>query len=103
MGLPNLSDEERDEALAKAARIRRDRAQLKKDVKEGTVKVSEVIARAKTDPVAGRLRVRALLMSVPGIGESKAQAIMEQVSIAETRRVAGLGKKQAAALIERFG
>jgi len=33
----------------------------------------------------------------------KARAIMEEIGIAETRRVRGLGPHQSTALIERFG
>ena len=47
--------------------------------------------------------VPALLESLPGVGKVKARAIMEEIGIAETRRVRGLVGSQPAALIERFG
>jgi ribosomal protein S13 len=63
----------------------------------------EVIEQGQSDELVGKLKVVALLESLPGVGKVKAKAIMEEVGIAETRRVRGLGPHQAAALIERFG
>ena len=51
----------------------------------------------------GKLKVVSLLESLPGVGKVKARAIMEEIGIAETRRVRGLGPHQSQALIERFG
>ena len=103
MALPTLTAEQRQAALEKAALVRRERAELKKQLKAGDIKVSDVLARGKKDDVAGKLKVSALLMSVPGIGQAKAEAIMAGVGISESRRVAGLGPNQAKALVEMFG
>ena len=48
------------------------------------------------------MKVSALLESMPGVGRVRARQIMDEVGIAETRRVRGLGNNQIAALIERF-
>lgn len=48
------------------------------------------------------MKVIALLESLPGVGRVKARQIMDEVGIAESRRVRGLGPNQVAALIERF-
>ncbi len=103
MVLPTLTDEKRKEALEKAAIVRRERAQLKKDLKEGKVKLSEVLEKGKTCDIAGKLKVTALLTSMPGVGQAKANAIMTEIGISETRRVAGLGPHQQAKLIDIFG
>lgn len=103
MALPTLTAEQRQAALEKAALVRRERAELKKQLKAGDIKVSDVLARGKKDDIAGKLKVSALLMSVPGIGQAKAEAIMAKVGISESRRVAGLGPNQAKALVEMFG
>ena len=55
------------------------------------------------DDVIGKLKVVALLESLPGVGKVKARAIMAEIGISESRRVRGLGPHQAAALIQRFG
>ncbi|MBM7825436.1 transposase [Arcanobacterium pluranimalium] len=102
MALPTLTAEQRKVALEKAAVVRQKRAELKKNLKDGSVKLSDVIKKAKSDDIAGKLKVSALLMSMPGIGQAKAKAIMDQIGISESRRVAGLGPHQAEALIELF-
>ena len=80
------------------------RAEIKNKLKTQTgFSLKDVIQQGQTDDVVGKLKVVALLESLPGVGKVKAKAIMEEVGIAETRRVRGLGPHQAAALIERFG
>ncbi len=89
--------------LEKAAEARRARAEVKNRLKYSQGSLAEVIEQGRTDDVIGKLRVVALLESLPGVGKVKARAIMEEIGIAETRRVRGLGPHQSAALIERFG
>ncbi|MDY5584471.1 MAG: integration host factor, actinobacterial type [Arcanobacterium sp.] len=103
MALPELTAEKRQAALEKAALVRTKRAELKRDLKDGKLKLSEVLKRGKEDDIAGKLKVTALLTSMPGIGQAKATAIMDQIGISESRRVAGLGPHQQEALIKIFG
>lgn len=103
MALPALSAEQRKAALEKAAQVRKERAQLKQDLKAGKIKLSQVIDTAKDNSVAGKLKVSALLTSLPGIGDAKAEAIMQRIGISESRRVAGLGAHQAEELKKIFG
>lgn len=103
MALPNLTPEQRAAALKKASAARQRRAELKRDLKDGKIKLSEVVAMAKEDEIVGKLRVSALLSSLPGIGAAKSKQIMEDVGISESRRVAGLGPHQREALIRQFG
>lgn len=103
MALPPLTPEQRAAALEKAAEARRVRAEIKNRLKYSQGSIKEVIEQGQTDDVVGKLKVVALLESLPGVGKVKAKAIMSEVGIAETRRVRGLGPHQAAALIERFG
>ena len=49
------------------------------------------------------MKVRALLISLPRVGTTTADAILADIQIAESRRVRGLGANQRAALVERFG
>ena len=103
MALPNLTPEQRAAALEKASAARQRRAELKRDLKDGKIKLSEVVAMAKEDEIVGKLRVSALLSSLPGIGAAKSKQIMEDVGISESRSVAGLGPHQREALIRQFG
>jgi hypothetical protein len=100
--LPTLSPEQRAAALEKAAEIRRARAELKEQLKSGKTTLTMVLDRAETDDVVGKLRVSALLQSMPGIGKVKAMQIMERLKIAETRRLRGLGDQQRKALLAEF-
>lgn len=103
MALPPLTPEQRSAALEKAAEARRARAEIKNKLKYSQGSLREVIEQGQKDDVVGKLKVVSLLESLPGVGKVKARAIMEEIGIAETRRVRGLGPHQTAALIERFG
>lgn len=100
MALPNLSPEEKKKALEKAQVMRKARAELRKNLKKGKVQFAEIIKGA--DPVVQRMKVSYLLKSLPRVGKVKAEKIMEEVGIDESRRVQGLGKRQKEALLERF-
>jgi transposase len=98
-----LTPEQRAAALQKAAAARQARAEVKSRLKYSGGKLSDVIALGKTDEVIGKLKVSALLESLPGVGKVKARAVMAEIGISESRRVRGLGPHQASQLIERFG
>ena len=102
MALPQLTPEQRADALAKAAVARRERAAVKNRLKYAQGLLSEVIADGKKSDIIGKMKVSALLESMPGVGRVRARQIMDEVGISETRRVRGLGTNQIAALIELF-
>lgn len=102
MALPQLTPEQRADALAKSAVARRERAEVKNRLKYAQGLLSEVIAEGKKNDIVGKMKVSALLESMPGVGRVRARQIMGEIGIAETRRVRGLGNNQIAALIERF-
>jgi hypothetical protein len=101
MALPNLSQEEKKSALAKAQEMRRARSQLRERLKKGDLDFSQVLAAE--DEVTARMRVAYLLRSLPRVGKVKAQRIMDEIGIDEKRRVQGLGKRQKEALLARLG
>ena len=103
MALPPLTPEQRAAALQKATAARQARAEVKNRLKYSQGVLSDVIAQGRQDDVIGKLKVVALLESLPGVGKVKARAIMSEIGISETRRVRGLGPHQARALVERFG
>jgi transposase len=103
VALPPLTPEQRAAALEKAAAARQARAEVKNRLKYSQGALSEVIEQGRTDDTIGKLKVVALLESLPGVGKVKARAIMAEVGISETRRVRGLGPHQAKALVDRFG
>ncbi len=103
MALPKLTDEQRKQALAKAAEARKARANLKEQLKKGGTNLKEVLDKAGTDEIIGKTKVSALLEALPKVGKVKAKEIMEDLEIAPTRRLRGLGERQRRALLERFG
>ncbi|MCC6097962.1 integration host factor, actinobacterial type [Olsenella porci] len=98
MALPQLSDEQRKAALEKAAAARHERAELREKIKKGEISLEEVLD--SDDPIANRLKVSALIESLPGYGKAKAAKIMDELGISATRRVKGLGARQREQLIE---
>lgn len=103
MALPQLTPEQRAAALEKAAAARRARAVIKNRLKHSGASLADVIREGQDDDVIGKIKVKALLESMPGVGKVRASQIMERLQIAETRRVRGLGTNQVAALEREFG
>lgn len=103
MSVPELDPEQRRAALDKAVAARRVRAELKQMLKSGEVTLREVLERADADDVLARTRVQELLEALPGVGRVRAERTMQEVEIAPSRRLGGLGPRQRAALLERFG
>ncbi|HEY4331164.1 MAG TPA: integration host factor, actinobacterial type [Ilumatobacteraceae bacterium] len=97
---PALTPEQRASALAKAAEARAARAALKAQLKMGSVSLAEALS--STDSTVGKLKVVSLLESLPGVGKVKARKVMEEVGIADNRRVQGLGAQQKAALLDQL-
>ena len=102
MALPPLTPEQRAAALAKAAVARRERAAAKNRLKYSQGSLADVIQEGRDNDIIGKMKVSALLESLPGVGRVRARQIMDEVGISESRRVRGLGANQAAALIARF-
>lgn len=103
VALPPLTPEQRAAALEKAAAARKARAELKERLKRNGTSLSDVLAAGDTDDVVGKMRVAAVLESMPGVGKARAAKIMERLDISPTRRVRGLGAKQRSALETEFG
>jgi signal recognition particle GTPase len=102
MSLPPLTPEERAAALEKAARVRRERAEVKDRLKHGQATLPDVLEQSATDDVIGKMKVSALLESMPGVGKVRARQLMERYGIAESRRIRGLGDNQRAGLEHEF-
>jgi hypothetical protein len=99
---PALSPEQRAAALEKAAIARRARAELKERLKMGSITLAELLAKANSDDHIGKMKVLAVLESLPGVGKVKARRTIETLGISETRRVRGLGAQQVTKLLDEF-
>src|SRR3954454_1697330 len=99
---PTLTPEQGQAALNKAAAARRERAELKEKLKMGSVKLRELLSLADQHEVVAKMKVLAVLESLPGVGKVKARRTMEEIGISETRRVRGLGDQQRKSLLSVF-
>ena len=100
--LPPLTPEERAAGLEKAHAARRERAEVKANLKRGTVALTDVLSWAEASDTIGKMKVSALLESMPGVGKVRARQLMERYGIAESRRIRGLGDNQRAGLEHEF-
>ena len=96
-----MTPEQRTAALAKAAEARAARAEIKARLKMGSMTLS--VALASDDNNVGKLKVVSMLESLPGVGKVKARRVMDEIGIADNRRVLGLGTQQRAALLQQLG
>lgn len=97
MALPQLTDEQRKAALEKAAAARHARAELREKIKKGETSLEDVLD--SDDPIAARMKVSALIESLPGYGKAKATKVMDELGISATRRIKGLGARQREQLL----
>ena len=94
---PQLTPEQRAAALAKAAEARAARAEIKARLKMGSMSLQEALD--SDDDNVRKLKVVSMLESLPGVGKVKARSLMEEIGIADNRRVQGLGAQQRSALL----
>jgi hypothetical protein len=88
------------EALKRANDIRVKRAQLKKDLKSGTVSIEQIL---KEPPeFVYTAKVFDMLMAVPKFGRVKAQRLLNQCRISQSKTVGGLSDRQRQELIDLF-
>ncbi|HVE93610.1 MAG TPA: integration host factor, actinobacterial type [Acidimicrobiales bacterium] len=97
---PALSPEARQAALEKAGIARRRRAELKERLKLGSLTLKELLDLALTDEVAAKIKVLAVLESLPGVGKVKARRILDEAGISDSRRVQGIGAHQRSKLFD---
>ena len=98
---PQLTPEQRTAAIAKAAEARTARAEIKQRLKMGSMTLAEALD--SDDVNVGKLKVVSMLESLPGVGTVKARKLMEEIGIADNRRVQGLGAQQRKALLAELG
>lgn len=98
---PALTAEQRQAALDKAAKVRRERAEVKEKLKMGSMSLGELLDQSENDETIGKMKVLSVLESLPGLGKVKARRLMESVGISESRRLQGLGVNQREALLSQ--
>ena len=98
----NPPEVDRVAASRAAVAARRARAAVKRAVGERRLSAVAVLdtALSSTESVEATMRVRDLLMSIPGLGPVRVDRVMERLEIAHTKRLAGLGVHQQQRLRE---
>lgn len=69
----------------------------------GSLTLKELLDQSAGNETIGKMKVLAVLESLPGLGKVKARRLLEDVGISETRRVQGLGTNQREALLRETG
>lgn len=99
---PQLTAQQRQAALDKAAQSRKRRSEIKAQIKTGSLTIDDVINLAQSDDAVAKMRVKELLESLSGVGKIRAISLMERLNISPTRRIQGLGKHQIKELRQEF-
>src|SRR5256885_864005 len=97
---PLRSLDQRMEALKRANDIRVRRAQLKKDLKTGSVNIDDILRNPPE--YVSTAKVFDILMAVPKFGRVKAARFLNQCRISQSKTVGGLSERQRAELIRLF-
>jgi hypothetical protein len=97
---PERSLDQRMEALKRANDIRVRRARLKKDLKDGQVRIEEILA--SPPEYVETAKVFDILMAVPKFGRVKAARFLNQCRISQSKTVGGLSERQRAELVGLF-
>jgi hypothetical protein len=97
---PLRSLDQRMEALKRANDIRVRRAQLKKDLKDGRVRIESILV--KPPEYVETAKVFDILMAVPKFGRVKAARFLNQCRISQSKTVGGLSERQRAELLGLF-
>lgn len=96
---PQLTDEQRKQALKTAAEARKERAQFKEHLATGTLSPADGLARALENPVLSKMRVIEFLCALPKVGTNRAKVVIEdQIQCSASRRLRGLGTRQVSAM-----
>jgi hypothetical protein len=95
--VPERTHEQRMRALGRANEIRSKRAQLKRDLKGGKVKVEALLL----DPPDYVMSAKAfdMILAVPKYGRVKANKILQQCRISPSKTIGGLSERQRGELV----
>jgi hypothetical protein len=95
--VPERTNEQRMKALRRANEIRTARAQLKRDLKAGKVKIEQLLR----DPPEYVQSAKAfdMIVAVPKYGRVKANKILTQCRISPSKTIGGLSERQRAELV----
>lgn len=98
---PSRSLVQRMEALEQANRVRTYRAQLKRDLKAGKVKIHDLLL--EPPELLETAKVFDFLLATPKRGRVKVNKILVQCRISPSKTIGGLSQRQRAELVSMLG
>lgn len=101
MALPTLTPEQRKAALDAAHATRTAHAQIKRDLKAGTITPAQVLDN-RGDKNIGGITVVQFITALPRYGQARAETICTELGIDPGKRLRGLGTRQAQHLANRI-
>lgn len=101
MALPTLTPEQRNAALDAARATRTVRAQIKRDLKAGTVDPAQVLDN-RGDKNIGGITVVQFIAALPRYGRARAETICTELGIDPGKHLRALGDQQAQRLANRI-
>ncbi len=97
---PRLSRRSRRKAGQRAVAARQERAKVKEQITNGELFFFDLFVDDRKS--IARMKLVDLLQSVPGIGQSRAEIILERTGISPSRRIGGVGHRQLELLRQEF-
>jgi guanylate kinase len=97
---PKLSRRSRRKAGQRAVAARQERAKVKELITKGEIFFFDLFTDDRKSIT--RMKLIDLLQSVPGIGRSRAEIILERTGISPSRRIGGVGHRQLELLRQEF-
>lgn len=97
---PRLSRRSRRKAGQRAVAARQERAKVKEQITKGEIFFFDLFVDDRKSIT--RMKLVDLLQSVPGIGQSRAEIILERTGISPSRRIGGVGHRQLELLRQEF-
>jgi hypothetical protein len=94
------TQQQRLDSLTHANTVRHARAQLKRDLAGGSVELGEILDHSPA--WTQNMKVRVLLLALPGVGPTKADRALNSCQISDSKTVAGLSGRQEDALFTWF-
>lgn len=101
MALPTLTPEQRKAALDAAHATRTARAEIKRDLKAGTLDPIYVLSY-RDDKSTGGITVVQFIAALPRYGRARAETICNELGIDPGKRLRALGDLQALLLANRI-
>jgi len=97
---PKLSRRSRRKAGQRAVAARQERAKVKELITKGEIFFFDLFTDDRKSIT--RMKLIDLLQSVPGVGRSRAEIILERTGISPSRRIGGVGHRQLELLRQEF-